>query len=184
MYIAQENIVRKGEIACITHSHNVFYPIWHLFFILNAFKMSSAICLILDQSKILSSGNGLKELAMLLFYLNYMYKSIKSSYKASFCVEIVFGQKHHILYLSLAKTSMIKTSLTKRPCPKRPSTQMTPTSESKENKNVVLTLCNIMATKTISVRCAVDMDTAAPMAIPSAGKTIYSIFKYKYIQYY
>ena len=29
---------------------------------------------------------------MILSYLNYMYKSIKSSYKASFCVEIAFGQ--------------------------------------------------------------------------------------------
>ena len=31
-YIAVENIVRTGEIA----SNNIFYPIWHLFFILNA----------------------------------------------------------------------------------------------------------------------------------------------------
>ena len=34
----------------------------------------------------------LKQLSMLLFYINCMYKSIKSSYQASFRVEIVFGQ--------------------------------------------------------------------------------------------
>ena len=34
-------------------SHNVFCPIWHSFFIL------SAVCFSLDQSKILSSDNGL-----------------------------------------------------------------------------------------------------------------------------
>ena len=34
-------------------SHHVFYPIWHLFFILNA---------LLDQSKTFSFGNGCKEL--------------------------------------------------------------------------------------------------------------------------
>ena len=32
IYKATENIVRKGEIAC----SNVFYPTWHLFFILKA----------------------------------------------------------------------------------------------------------------------------------------------------
>ena len=31
---------------------------------------------------------------MLLFYFNCMYKSIKSSYKAFFCVEIAFGQNN------------------------------------------------------------------------------------------
>ena len=34
----------------------------------------------------------LNQLSMLLFYLYCMYKSIKSSYKASICVEIAFGQ--------------------------------------------------------------------------------------------
>ena len=38
--IAVENIVRKGKIACnkkfFSFSHNVFYPIWYLFFTLNA----------------------------------------------------------------------------------------------------------------------------------------------------
>ena len=33
----------------------------------------------------------LEQMSMLLFYINCMYKSIKSSYKASFRVEIVFG---------------------------------------------------------------------------------------------
>ena len=41
-------------------SHNVFYPTEHLFSILNALKMWSAICFNLDQSEILSSGNGLR----------------------------------------------------------------------------------------------------------------------------
>ena len=49
IYIAVENVVRKGEIAC-------FLPYMAHFFI---FKMSSPICFNLDQSKILSSGNGL-----------------------------------------------------------------------------------------------------------------------------
>ena len=41
-------------------SHNVFYSRCCLFFILNALKMSSAVFFFnLDQSKILSSGNGL-----------------------------------------------------------------------------------------------------------------------------
>ena len=39
LFIAFENTVRKGEIAYKTSnfsfSHNVFYPTWHLFFILN-----------------------------------------------------------------------------------------------------------------------------------------------------
>ena len=34
---------------------------WYLFFILNALKMSFAICFILNRSKILPSGNGLKD---------------------------------------------------------------------------------------------------------------------------
>ena len=37
-----------------SYSHNVFYPIWHLFFTF----MSSTIYFNLDQSKTLSSGNG------------------------------------------------------------------------------------------------------------------------------
>ena len=38
-YIAVENIVRKEKLLVksnFSFSHNVFYPIWHLFFILNA----------------------------------------------------------------------------------------------------------------------------------------------------
>ena len=41
-------------------SHNVFYTIPHLFFLLMLFKLSSAISLKLDQSKILSPGSALK----------------------------------------------------------------------------------------------------------------------------
>ena len=40
-YIGVENIVRKAEIACYRQfllSHNVFYPIGHLFFISNALQ--------------------------------------------------------------------------------------------------------------------------------------------------
>ena len=63
IYIAVENIVRQGEIACnkkfLLFSHNVFHLIWHLFSILNALKMLSAISLNLEQSKILLSRNGL-----------------------------------------------------------------------------------------------------------------------------
>ena len=57
-----ENIVRKGEIACksnFSFSHNVstLYDAYFSFQMHS--KMSSAICFNLDQSKILSSGNGL-----------------------------------------------------------------------------------------------------------------------------
>ena len=47
--------MRRGEIAC----NNIFYPIWYSFPFYMLFKMSSAICFNLDQSKILLSGNGL-----------------------------------------------------------------------------------------------------------------------------
>lgn len=40
------------------------------------------------------------------------------------------------------------------------------------------TLCNIIATNTISVRWAVDMETAAPIAMPSAEKKKYCLFSY------
>ena len=59
--------MRKGEIACNKLSlifHNVFYAIMaNMGLIFNfKFKMSSAICFNLDQSKILLSGNGLRKL--------------------------------------------------------------------------------------------------------------------------
>ena len=63
IYIAVENIVKKGEIACNKQFllfHNVFYPIYGTYFpCYTHFEMSSAICFSLDQSKKLSSGNGL-----------------------------------------------------------------------------------------------------------------------------
>ena len=40
-------------------SHNVFYPMWHLFSFQMHFKMLSAIYSNLDQYEILSSGNGI-----------------------------------------------------------------------------------------------------------------------------
>ena len=57
--------MRKGEIACskqflLFSQCFLSNPMWHLFFILNSLKMLSAICFNLDQSNILSSGNGLK----------------------------------------------------------------------------------------------------------------------------
>ena len=59
-----ENIVRKGEIACnkqFLHFAQCFLPYMALFFLFQMyFKMLSAICFYLHQSKILSSGNGLK----------------------------------------------------------------------------------------------------------------------------
>ena len=61
-YIAEEKIMRKGEIACksnFSFSHSVFYPIGTYFSFQMHFKMSSTICFDLDQSNILSFGNGL-----------------------------------------------------------------------------------------------------------------------------
>ena len=52
--------MRKGEVTSnFSFSHNVFYPYGTYFSFEMHFKMSSAICFNLDQSKILSSGNGL-----------------------------------------------------------------------------------------------------------------------------
>ena len=70
-YIAVENNVRKGEIACneqLLLFSQCFPPKWHLFFILNAFQNVVCNCLSLDQSKILSSGNGLKD---------FIYKTVQ-----------------------------------------------------------------------------------------------------------
>ena len=57
------NIVRKGEIACNKQFllfSQCFLPYMVLIYHLKIhFKTSSAICFNLDQSKILSSGNGL-----------------------------------------------------------------------------------------------------------------------------
>ena len=58
-----ENTVKKGEIA-----RNKLYGTYFLFKM--HFKMLSAICLNLDQSKILSSGNGLKNC---LLYISSSY---------------------------------------------------------------------------------------------------------------
>ena len=59
-----ENIVRKGEIACNKQFllfSQCFFSIRHCtsFSFQMHFKMLSAVCFNLDQSKILSSGNGL-----------------------------------------------------------------------------------------------------------------------------
>ena len=64
-YIAVENFVTKGEIACNKQFllfSQYFLPYMALIFHFKCiFKMSSAICFNLDQSKILSSGNGLND---------------------------------------------------------------------------------------------------------------------------
>ena len=56
---------KKGEIACNKHFFLIsqcFLPLYDTYFSPQMhFKMSSAICFNLDQSKILSSGNGLDE---------------------------------------------------------------------------------------------------------------------------
>ena len=56
--------MRKGEIACCKQFllfSQCFLPYMALIFSFQMhFKMLSAICFSLDQSKILSSGNGLK----------------------------------------------------------------------------------------------------------------------------
>ena len=61
--IAVEKIVRKGEIACYKQLLiflRMFSTLYGTYFSFQMhFKMSSAICFNLDQSKILSSGNGL-----------------------------------------------------------------------------------------------------------------------------
>ena len=57
-----EKVMRKGEIACYKQFLLVsqcFYPIWHLFLILNALSIVVCNCFNLDQSTILSSGNRL-----------------------------------------------------------------------------------------------------------------------------
>ena len=71
-----ENIVRKGEIAC----YKQFLLFSHKFSTLHGtyisfsmhFKMASAICFNLDQSKILSSGNELNP-GSAVGILNYLY---------------------------------------------------------------------------------------------------------------
>ena len=68
-------MVRKGEIAC-----NKQFLLFSLCFLpYMAFKMSSAICFNLDQSKILSSGYGLKVALQILgqkFYKNTKKSSL------------------------------------------------------------------------------------------------------------
>ena len=60
-----ENIVRTGEIACSKQFplfSQCFLPYFGTYFSCEMhFKMLSAICFNLDQSKILLSGNGLRE---------------------------------------------------------------------------------------------------------------------------
>ena len=62
---SSENIVRKGEIACTKQFllfTQCFLPYMALIFHFKcAFEMSSAICFSLNQSKILSSDNGLND---------------------------------------------------------------------------------------------------------------------------
>ena len=64
MYIAVENIVRKREIACnkqfLIFSQCFLAYVALIFHFKCIFRMSSAIGFKLDQSKILSSGNGLR----------------------------------------------------------------------------------------------------------------------------
>ena len=60
--MAVKNIVRKGEIACNKQFllFSMFFTLCDTYFPFEMhFKMPSAICFNLDQSKILSSGNGL-----------------------------------------------------------------------------------------------------------------------------
>ena len=60
--VAVENILRKGEIACNKQFllfSQCFSSLYGTYFSLSMyFKLSSAICFNMDQSKILSSGNG------------------------------------------------------------------------------------------------------------------------------
>ena len=54
-----------------------------------------------------NSQIALNELSVLLFYFNCMYKSIKSSCKASFCVERAFAQNVLLCtFINMAKTSV------------------------------------------------------------------------------
>ena len=56
--IVGENIVRKGETACNKPFLTMCSTLYGTYFSFQMdFKMSSAICFNLDQSKILSSGN-------------------------------------------------------------------------------------------------------------------------------
>ena len=63
-YIAVENIVRKGETDCnkqfLLFSQCFLPYMAFIFHFKMHFKMSSAVCFNLDQSKFFSSGNGLK----------------------------------------------------------------------------------------------------------------------------
>ena len=58
--MAVENIVRKGKIACKKQFilFSVFSTLYGTYCSMH-FKMLSAVCFNLDQSKIFSSGNGL-----------------------------------------------------------------------------------------------------------------------------
>ena len=62
-YVAVENILRKGEIACnrqfLLFSQCFLHYMALIFHFKCTLKIPSAFCFNLDQSKILSSGNGL-----------------------------------------------------------------------------------------------------------------------------
>ena len=84
---AVENIVRKGEIACYEHFllfSQCFLPYGTYFSFYMQFKMSSAICFNLDQSKILSSGNGLSHLNVKIW--NITMKPVNHTQIAFFIV--------------------------------------------------------------------------------------------------
>ena len=90
-YIAVENIVRKGEIACnkqLSPFLAIFSTLYVTYFPYEMyFKMSSAICFNLDKSKILSSGNGL------LVKASSILKSILVKYALS-AFQVFFSQNN------------------------------------------------------------------------------------------
>ena len=100
-YKAVKNIVRKGEIACNKQFllfSQCFLPAMVLIFHFKCIsKMSSAICFNLDQSKILSSGNGLMP-----------FSTVFQLYRCGQCIYPCFpevlltGTLHNILSKPLA----------------------------------------------------------------------------------
>ena len=84
-------------------SHNIFYPTWHLFFRLNSFKMSLPICFTLDQSKILSSGNGQCHL-----HLFQLYSRCQCTYQC-FILVLFTSTLHHIFFQATGCFPIIKT---------------------------------------------------------------------------
>ena len=86
IYSCGKNIVRKGEIICNKQfllSSQYFLPFFCTFF-LNFhlhFEMSSAICFNLDQSKLLSSGNGLILLTSIHSLFSKCFYSTRGSFR-------------------------------------------------------------------------------------------------------